>query len=258
MRKRFFIGAAITTALIGLSALSADAAVYYVDTNHPKASDTNPGTPELPWKTIQKAADSMVAGDAVFVKNGTYRECIRPKNTGTAGKPITYAAFKGHAPVIKGSDVVTGWKRYKGAIWMKEGWGVPKENWRWINRAKTQEAFWKDAPLAGARKLTWTDSRDTLRPGKLFADLDAHVLYVWLQDGSDPNAHTMEVATRAFLWWNNWDKKPKNHLVVRGFQMRHTSTLARKGNRRFLVRKLFLSAKPGDVLPALCKRAADP
>ena len=228
MRNRFFVGTAITALAIAVFALSADAASYYVDQNHPKASDKNPGTQELPWKTILKSAGTMVAGDTVYVKNGTYRECIRPKNSGLPGKPITYAAFKGHAPVIKGSDVVTGWKRHKGAVWMKEGWGVPKKNWRWVDRAKakTQEAFWKDAPLAGAKKLTWTDRYDTLRPGKLFADLDAHVLYVWLQDGSDPNTHTMEVATRAFLWRNHWDKKAKEYLVVRGFRMRHTSTLA--------------------------------
>ena len=217
----------VTLVLMALLAVGvAGAADYYVDQNHPKAADSNPGTEELPWSTIQKSARIMVAGDTVFVKNGTYRECIMPGNSGAEGKPITYAAFAGHTPVIKGSDVVTGWKKHKGAIWMKEGWGLPDKDWHWINRSRTQEAFWKDAPLDGAKKLTWADRYDTLRPGTLLADLDKHVLYVWLQDSSDPNTHTMEVATRAFTWWNSWDKKTKRHLVVRGFQMRHSSTLA--------------------------------
>ncbi|MDX1371450.1 MAG: DUF1565 domain-containing protein, partial [Nitrososphaeraceae archaeon] len=45
---------------------------YYVDTNHPNASDNNPGTEELPFKTIQKGIDVAFAGDNVLVKNGTY------------------------------------------------------------------------------------------------------------------------------------------------------------------------------------------
>jgi hypothetical protein len=67
---------------------------YYVDQNHPDASDDNPGTEDLPWLTIQKAANSVWAGDTVVVKSGTYPERIQFSN-GTRGAPgqlITFTA----------------------------------------------------------------------------------------------------------------------------------------------------------------------
>jgi hypothetical protein len=41
---------------------SAQGNVYYVDQNHPQASDSNAGTEDWPWVTIQHAADVAVAG----------------------------------------------------------------------------------------------------------------------------------------------------------------------------------------------------
>ena len=51
------------------------AATYYVSTS---GNDGNNGTSlSTPWRTINKAAQTMVAGDTVYVRGGTYREvCI--------------------------------------------------------------------------------------------------------------------------------------------------------------------------------------
>ncbi len=49
------------------------AATYYVSTS---GSDSNPGTQSQPWKTIQKAANTVAAGDTVTVDAGTYNERI--------------------------------------------------------------------------------------------------------------------------------------------------------------------------------------
>ncbi len=66
---------------------------YYVDQSHPQASDANPGTESLPWKTIQKAADSIKAGDTVIVKSGSYPERITFSN-GRRGAPGQVVTFK--------------------------------------------------------------------------------------------------------------------------------------------------------------------
>lgn len=66
---------------------------YFVDQNHPQASDSNPGTESLPWMTIQKAADTVWAGDTVIVKSGIYNERITFES-GTRGAPGQVITFK--------------------------------------------------------------------------------------------------------------------------------------------------------------------
>ena len=65
---------------------------FYVDSNHPKANDSNPGTGVSPWLTIQKSANKMVAGDTCYVKAGTYDERVQPRNSGQRNNFITYKA----------------------------------------------------------------------------------------------------------------------------------------------------------------------
>src|SRR3990172_2296655 len=75
---------------------------YYVAKN---GSDLNPGTEEEPWLTIQKAADTMVAGDTVYVKEGTYIEDITVANSGRPGGLITFKAYESDRVVIDLSGV---------------------------------------------------------------------------------------------------------------------------------------------------------
>ncbi len=57
---------------------SASAATYYVS---PSGSDSNPGTQTQPFQTIQKAANSVSAGDTVMVLPGIYS--LSPSTSGT-------------------------------------------------------------------------------------------------------------------------------------------------------------------------------
>jgi hypothetical protein len=80
----------------------------YEDTNYYVAGDTgnnsNVGSSVSPWLTIQKAADTMVAGDTVNVKgNLTYTESVSVANAGSVGNYITYQAWSG-----TGSPIITG------------------------------------------------------------------------------------------------------------------------------------------------------
>jgi hypothetical protein len=57
-------------------------------------SDTNPGTADMPWQTLQHAADSVQAGDSVTVLPGQYAG-FQLSTSGTADQPITFAAASG-------------------------------------------------------------------------------------------------------------------------------------------------------------------
>jgi len=81
---------------------------FYVAQTAENASDDNPGTLELPWKTLEKAGKSVSAGDTVIVKEGIYRETLTVKNSGTAFRPITFKAAEGERVVISAADEFTG------------------------------------------------------------------------------------------------------------------------------------------------------
>jgi hypothetical protein len=69
---------------------------YYVSTS---GSDSNPGTPTAPWRTIQKALDTLRAGETALVRAGTYGQIVMQR-AGTASAPITVRNYPGERPVI--------------------------------------------------------------------------------------------------------------------------------------------------------------
>jgi hypothetical protein len=63
---------------------------YYVSTS---GNDSSAGSQSAPWRTIQKAANTLVAGDTAVLLDGTYEEgSINFTHSGTAAKPITIRA----------------------------------------------------------------------------------------------------------------------------------------------------------------------
>ena len=92
---------------------------YYVS---PNGDDGNPGTMEAPFRTIQRCADIAQAGDTCFVREGTYRETVRPKHGGRVRDPIRYVAYPGEKVILNGTDVVRGeWTAYRGRDLPDEG-----------------------------------------------------------------------------------------------------------------------------------------
>lgn len=90
------------------------ASQYYVSNG---GNDTNVGSITLPFKTIQKAATVMTAGDTCYVRAGTYRETVTPVNSGTEGNAITFSAYNNEMVVISGCEVITGWQVHSGNIY---------------------------------------------------------------------------------------------------------------------------------------------
>lgn len=83
--------------------IPATAATYYVATT---GNDSNNGTIDQPWRTIQHAAETMVAGDTVLIRSGTYNEYVHTMHSGNATDGyIVFSAYPGETPIIDGTAV---------------------------------------------------------------------------------------------------------------------------------------------------------
>lgn len=112
---------ACSTVLVGVGFLaflwcceSVHAAEYFVS---PFGSDSASGSASSPWRTIQRAADVAMPGDVITIREGTYREWVKPVNAGRADAPITYRAEKTGSVIVTGADSVAGWTRRSDGLW---------------------------------------------------------------------------------------------------------------------------------------------
>jgi parallel beta-helix repeat protein len=110
---------------------------YFVAKN---GDDLNDGSEAHPWLTITKAVNTLVAGDTVYIRAGTYSEIVRIKNSGTAGNVIAIKGYPGEEAIIDGKSF-PGWygvlsiqgKEYISIENLEirnndQGWGVLVEN----------------------------------------------------------------------------------------------------------------------------------
>jgi|TARA_B110000259_G_scaffold186784_1_gene238918 alpha-N-arabinofuranosidase len=199
-------------------------------------SDKNSGTKEKPFLTIQKAADIVKAGDLVIVHKGTYRESITPKNGGESNeKRIIYKTVKGEKVIIKGSEIVKGWKKVSGDIWEKEiddsyfentnlfkeemkgHWffpqgksyhtGVVYLNGVWMKEAQNEkelDELNKEIPL-------WFVKNDDTKT----------VVFAQFPD-VNPNDATVEINTKKTLF--HAQKSGVNYITINGFEFKHAAT----------------------------------
>jgi len=88
---------------------------YHVAKN---GNDKYSGTKELPFLTIQAAADIAQPGDIIIVHRGIYREHVNPQRGGTSeDKRIVYQAVPGEKVEIRGSEIIKEWFRFKDNTW---------------------------------------------------------------------------------------------------------------------------------------------
>lgn len=81
---------------------------YYVDQNHPEASDKNPGTQEQPFRTINQAASMAQPGEKIMIRSGEYHEQIHPRHEGkSSSQMIRYQAYPGEEVTVTGSRSFT-------------------------------------------------------------------------------------------------------------------------------------------------------
>lgn len=154
---------------LGREAVKA-ASVYYVSTTGNDITGT--GTQSKPWKTIQKAADTMTAGDTCIIRGGTYRETVTLKTSGTSANPINFKAYTGETVTVSGADPVTGWVNYSGSIYYAAMTGsLGTKNQIFVNKQMQSEARWPNSaaldPLNSTFATVDSGSATTIKDGDL-------------------------------------------------------------------------------------------
>ncbi len=97
----------ILTVLLLLTKSLLFAENYYVS---PNGNNSNTGTMQNPFATIQKAHDVAQPGDTIYVREGTYSPSAQTKfsKDGTANSYIVLRSYPGEIPLIDGENIPDG------------------------------------------------------------------------------------------------------------------------------------------------------
>jgi len=228
--------------------------LYYVSKS---GADSNPGTNESPFLTINAAARAARAGDTVIVREGEYREWVKPKYGGLSNnRRITYAAADGEKVIIKGSERIQSWEHTEGGVWKAQlpntffgGYNpyeeilvgdwllVPEDRYVHLGdvylngmsfyEAESLEAL-KNPKVRTEIADNWTqDVNPILNPEQTkylwyaTVDEDTTTIYANFHD-SDPNKELVEINVRRSCFYP--EKTGLNYITVRGFEMAQAAT----------------------------------
>ncbi|TLX74356.1 DUF1565 domain-containing protein [Labilibacter sediminis] len=123
---------------------------YFVS---PSGKDSNKGSQESPFRTINTAIKFLKAGDTCFLREGTYNEEVDISNLrGSKNNPIIISAYNNEKVIFDGSDPITGkWEKHseniyklkiKEPIWQLFQGDEMKILARWPNASFTDGSIW--------------------------------------------------------------------------------------------------------------------
>ena len=242
MRTYFLRNLTITLLLLALLAPAASAREFHVSV---RGNDRNDGSSTKPFLTISAAARVAQAGDAITVHEGTYRERITPPRGGESdSRRIVYQAAAGEKAVIKGSEVVRGWKPFSTGVWKAT---LPNSffgkynpytdliagDW-FTNKGRphhTGEVYLNGKSLYETHLLErvlnpqpFPDSRD--REGSTwtwFCESDGTNTYIYANfHDKNPNEELVEINVRDSCFYP--DQPGRDYITVRGFRMSQAAT----------------------------------
>lgn len=228
--------------LLVVAISSSHGAEYHVAIS---GNDQADGSPQRPFRTIQRAAEAAQPGDVVTVHEGEYRERVTPPRGGTGDdRRIVYQAAPGEKVVIKGSEIVRDWKPFAPGVWKLT---LPNSFFGKYNPYKDRifgdwfddrgrphhtgevylngKSLWEThliervlnpratAGAADAEGSTWT----------WFCEVDDQNTYIYAHfRDRDPNKELVEINVRESCFYP--DKPGCNYITVRGFRMCHAAT----------------------------------
>jgi hypothetical protein len=141
---------------------------YYVATN---GNDNNPGTQTSPWRTIQKAANTLNGGQMAYVRGGTYSEQVTITRSGSSGNYITISAYPGETVIVNPSYSGT----YQGSIDIRNNSWVKIVG---ITIAGSSSSNWCGVWIYGANNIYIQNCtvHDIRRSG-LYAEQSSYITY---------------------------------------------------------------------------------
>lgn len=175
-------------------------------------------------------------GDTITVHEGVYRERVSPPRGGTSDdRRIVYRAAPGEQVEITGSEIIKGWKPYRGDVWTVT---VPNSlfgtfnpysdmiHGDWFNPLgrvhHTGAVYLNGEWFAEAKSLD--DVLETKDAMPLwFGQVDSKTTTLWAQfSGVDPNRELTEINVRQTVFYP--EKIGMNFITVRGFILRCAAT----------------------------------
>lgn len=195
-------------------------------------NDKAAGGEKNPFLTISRAAAIAREGDSIIVHEGTYRECVKPSDGArTDYGRIVYEAAKGEKVIIKGSEEIHSWKKYKGNIWKSE---VSNEIFGDYNPyAELLDGDWYMEPLEkglhtgqvyiNGAALSEVNGIDSIGEMNWFAEAGDYVTVIYADFGNlNPADSTIEINVRESCFCP--EKTGINYITVRGFEFAHAAT----------------------------------
>lgn len=145
-------GMPLTLVLIGcfsgMVLAVASGADYYVspagdDAWSGRSAEPNEDGTDGPWRTLAHACASVGPGDTCRLREGVYREVLKPAGSGTAAAPILFTAEAGETVVLSGADAVKNWEPAGDGLFRAPlDWDLEDENQVFAGKAMLTEARW--------------------------------------------------------------------------------------------------------------------
>ena len=188
----------------------------------PSGDNANPGSVDLPCKTIQHVALRMRPGDTCTIHGGTYRETVRPRMSGTQKQPIQFVAAEGEMVFVSGTELVQGkWLTHDGQI-LKTKLEVKTVPQILAGERLMLQARWPNANPENLLEIErgeagpGTDYEGVVAPLRLPGDLRGATVLLWPGRAWDNASRVVKNIAGEKLVFDR-DFRPKKKDILHGF-----------------------------------------
>jgi hypothetical protein len=158
----------------------------------PNGNDSNAGTIDQPYRTIQYCASTVAPGWTCEVRAGIYRETIIP-NSG-----IAITSYNLESVIVDGSDPIAGWTLYHDSIYkVNATLSADDTNQIFVGGDMMTEARWPNGndlfAVKWSREQSGTDTGHIVDPKLPSANWTGAKVHLW--SGTDPFGHETGTVT---------------------------------------------------------------